>query len=67
MRTRPPSDAKVRSRELLVACDREGSQVGVKRAADLRPGLKELLLSDEARTDELVPHTRDRARRRPPP
>lgn len=83
MRTWPVQDAKARFSELLVACEREGPQVVTKRgieaavlvpfaewrrlAADSRPDLKDLLLSDEARCDDLVPAPRGAARHRAPP
>jgi antitoxin Phd len=83
MKSWPVQDAKARFSELLVACEREGPQIVTKRgveaavlipfaewrrlAADSRPGLKALLLSEEARGDDLVAPTRNRVRRRPPP
>lgn len=83
MKTWPVQDAKARFSELLVACEREGPQIVTKRGveaavivpfsewrqlmADSRPGLKALLLSDEARDDDLFPPRRDKVRRRPPP
>ena len=83
MRTWPVQDAKARFSELLVACEREGPQVVTKRgveaavvvpfaewrrlAAEARPGLKALLLTDEARGDDLVPPRRAGVRRRPAP
>jgi prevent-host-death family protein len=83
MGTWPVQDAKARFSELLVACEREGPQVVTKRgveaavlvpfaqwrrlAADARPGLKALLLTDEARCDDLVPPARGEAHHRPPP
>ncbi len=64
-------EAKARFNELLIACEREGPQVVTKRGveaavlipfalwrrltADRRSDLKALLLSDEARCDDLVP------------
>jgi antitoxin Phd len=66
----PVQDAKARFSEMLVACEKEGPQFVTKRgveaavlvpveewrrvSARARPGLKDLLLSDAARTDELV-------------
>jgi antitoxin Phd len=66
----PVQDAKARFSEMLVACEKEGPQFVTKRgveaavlvpveewrrvSARARPGLKDLLLSDGARTDELV-------------
>jgi antitoxin Phd len=71
MKTWPVQDAKARFSELLVACEREGPQGVTKRGVeaavlvpfaewrrlvgDARPDLKDLLLSDEARSDDLVP------------
>lgn len=71
MRTWPVKDAEVRFSELLDACLTEGPQmvtrhgIGVAVLVPLqqwrrlqsaaRPSLKELLLSDQARTDMLVP------------
>src|SRR3984957_19811870 len=71
MKTWPVQDAKARFSELLVACEREGPQVVTKRGVeaavlvpfaewrrlvgDIKPDLKALLLSDEARSDDLVP------------
>lgn len=71
MKAWPVQDAKARFSELLVACERDGPQVVTKRGVeaavlvpyaewrrltgDLRPDLKDLLLSDEARCDDLVP------------
>ena len=76
----PVQDAKARFSELLDACQREGPQVVSRRGTETavlvpieqwrrlqaasRPSLKELLLSPEARTEELVP-LRGTARRRP--
>lgn len=72
-------DAKARFSEFLEACLEEGPQIVTKRGSETavlvsidewrrmsrstRPSLKELLLSDEARTDSLVP-ARGKARRR---
>jgi antitoxin Phd len=80
MKTWPVQDAKARFSEMLVACEKEGPQLLTKRGAEaavLVPihewrrlsannagSLKDLLLSDEARFDEIV--RRDRHRHRPP-
>ena len=77
----PVQDAKARFSELLDACVNEGPQVVSRRGTETavlvpieewrrmqraaRPSLKELLLSDTARTETLVP-ARGRARRRHP-
>ena len=79
----PVQDAKARFSEMLVACEKEGPQVVTKRgveaavlvpveewrrvSARARPSLKELLLSDRARTDELVIAPRGPVVRRRPP
>lgn len=81
MDTWPVQDAKARFSEFLDKCLTEGPQMVTKRGAaaavlvpidqwqrlqaSARPSLKELLLSDEARTDYLAP-PRGRARRRTP-
>jgi antitoxin Phd len=79
----PVQDAKARFSEMLVACEREGAQIVTKRgveaaalvpidewrrlSARAAPSLKDLLLSDEARTDDLMIPPRKRiAIRRPP-
>jgi antitoxin Phd len=65
----PAKNAKARFSELLVACEREGPQLVTKRgvetavlvpfeewrrlSAHTRPTLKDLLLSDEARFNDL--------------
>jgi antitoxin Phd len=65
----PVMNAKARFSELLVACEREGPQLVTKRGVETavlvpfeewrrlsahdRPTLKDLLLSDEARFDDL--------------
>jgi len=75
----PVQDAKARFSEFLNACVTDGPQVVSRRGAQAavlvpisqwhemqaaaRPSLKELLLSDEARTETLVP-PRGKARRR---
>lgn len=81
MHTWPVQDAKARFSELLDACVSEGPQLVTRRGAETavlvpihewrrlqaaaRPSLKQLLLADTARTDQLVPE-RGKARRRPP-
>jgi prevent-host-death family protein len=75
----PVQDAKARFSELLDACVSEGPQVVTRRGTETavlvpidewrrlqaaaRPSLKQLLLTDSARTDMLVPE-RGKARRR---
>jgi prevent-host-death family protein len=79
MSTWPVQDAKARFSELLDACISEGPQIVTRRGseaavlvpvaewrrlqASARPTLKQLLMSDDARTDSLVPQ-RGKARRR---
>jgi antitoxin Phd len=79
MKTWPVQDAKARFSEMLETCVREGPQLVTRRgekAAVLVPivqwqrltesnklTLKELLLSDFARTDDLVPPRRKWRRR----
>jgi prevent-host-death family protein len=79
MKTWPVQDAKARFSEFLEACMAEGPQMVTKRGneaavlvpvdewrrlrAAARPSLKQLLLSDEARGDLLIP-ARGSARRR---
>ena len=79
MRTWPVQDAKARFSEFLDACIAEGPQMVTKRGAEAavlvpvqewrrlqsaaRPTLKQLLLSDTAR-DELIIPERGQARRR---
>ena len=79
MQTWPVQDAKARFSEFLDACMVEGPQMVTKRGAEAavlvpvdewrrlqaaaRPTLKQLLLSEEARADLLVP-ARGSARRR---
>ena len=81
MKTWPVQDAKARFSELLVACEREGPQIVTKRGLEAavlvpfaewrrlvgksRPDLKDLLLSDEARSDDLVPSRREAPHRAP--
>lgn len=80
MQTWPVQDAKARFSEFLDACVSQGPQVVTRRGSETavlvpiaewrrlqvaaRPSLKELLLTDSARTDQLVP-ARAEARRRP--
>lgn len=83
MKAWPVQDAKARFSEFLDACLSEGPQMVTRRGAEAavlvpaaqwqqlqsaaRPSLKELLLSEEARTDYLAPerfHQRGKARRR---
>ena len=75
----PVQDAKARFSEFLEACLSQGPQMVTKRGAEAavlvpvqewrrmqsaaRPSLKQLLLSDQARVDVLVP-PRGQARRR---
>ena len=79
MKSWPVQDAKARFSEFLDACLAEGPQLVTRRGAEAavlvpaaewkrlqaaaRPSLKELLMSDTARTDSLVPQ-RGAARRR---
>ncbi len=79
MHTWPVQDAKARFSEFLEACIAEGPQMVTKRGAEAavlvpvdewrrlqaaaRPSLKELLLSDQARADLVIP-ARGAARRR---
>ena len=79
MHTWPVQDAKARFSEFLDACLHEGAQMVTRRGAEaavlvsvhewrrlqaaVRPSLKQLLLSEQARTDLIVPE-RGRARRR---
>jgi prevent-host-death family protein len=80
MKTWAVQDAKARFSEFLEACLADGPQMVTKRGTEAavlipaaewrrlraaaRPSLKELLLSDSARTETLVP-PRGNARRRP--
>ena len=77
--TWPVQDAKARFSEFLDACLHEGPQMVTRRGAEAavlipvdewrrlqaaaRPSLKQLLLSDEGRTDMTLP-TRGQAKRR---
>jgi antitoxin Phd len=79
MKTWPVQDAKARFSEFLEACIAEGPQMVTRRGVEAavlvpvaewrrmestaRPSLKQLLLSDAARTMTLTP-TRGTARRR---
>lgn len=79
MKTWPVQDAKARFSEFLEACLVEGPQMVTKRGAEAavlvpaaewrrlhasaKPSFKDLLLSEEARTEFLVPQ-RGSARRR---
>ncbi len=71
MQSWPVQDAKARFSEFLEACMAEGPQLVTKRGAEAavlvpvaewhrlqaaaRPSLKQLLLSDEARAEVLIP------------
>ena len=79
MKAWPVQDAKARFSELLETCLREGPQLVTRRGEDAavlvpaaqwqrlaelnKPTLKELLLTDLARTNELVPQPRKWRRR----
>ena len=79
MQVWPVQDAKARFSEFLDACLQDGPQMVTRRGAEAavlvpvqewrrlqsaaRPGLKQLLLSDQARTDWMAP-ARGRAKRR---
>jgi antitoxin Phd len=81
MQSWPVQDAKARFSEFLETCLTEGPQMVTRRGAEAavlvpveqwrrvqsfaRPTLKQLLLSDQARGQLLLP-TRGRAKRRPP-
>ena len=81
MHTWPVQDAKSRFSEFLDACLSEGPQMVTQRGTEAavlvpvdqwrrlhsaaRPSLKQLLLSDEARIELMIP-PRGSARRRPP-
>jgi prevent-host-death family protein len=80
MHTWPVQDAKARFSEFLDACLVEGPQMVTRRGVEAavlvpvhewrrmqsaaRPSLKQLLLSDQARSDMIVP-LRGQAKRRP--
>lgn len=81
MHTWPVQDAKARFSEFLDACLSEGPQMVTKRGSEAavlvpvhewrrlqsaaRPSLKQLLLSDQARVDWVLP-ARGQAKRRAP-
>lgn len=81
MKAWPVQDAKARFSELLDACVSKGPQLVTRRGTETavlvpidewrrlqvaaRPSLKQLLMSDTARTEMLVP-PRGKARRRQP-
>lgn len=81
MQSWPVQDAKARFSLFLETCLTEGPQMVTKRGSDAavlvsadewrrlqtaaRPSLKDLLMSNQARTEALVPK-RERARRRAP-
>lgn len=81
MQTWPIQDAKARFSEFLETCLAQGPQMVTKRGAEAavlvpvdewkrlqaaaRPSLKQLLLSEQGRTDLVVP-ARGKARRRSP-
>ena len=80
MHTWPVQDAKARFSEFLDACLAEGPQMVTRRGAEAavlvpvaewrrlqsaaRPSLKQLLMSDQARTDLIVPARRAAKRRK---
>jgi antitoxin Phd len=80
MKTWPVQDAKARFSEFLGACIAEGPQMVTRRGAEAavlvpvaqwrriestaRPSLKQLLLSDAARTMSLTPARRTARRRK---
>ena len=81
MKSWPVQDAKARFSELLDACLAEGPQMVTRRGTEAAvlvpavqwrrieqaapPSLKELLLSDAARTELLIPERGGARRRRP--
>lgn len=81
MKTWPVQDAKARFSELLDRCLEEGPQIVTRRGIEAavlvpaeawrrmqqaaRPSLKELLLTDEGRSDVLLPPRGGRRRRAP--
>jgi len=83
MRTWPVQDAKARFSEFLDACLVEGPQMVTRRGAEAavlvpidewrrlqsaaRPSLKQLLLSDQARAEMIVPARGNAKRRNPEP
>lgn len=82
MKAWPVQDAKARFSEFLEACIKDGPQIVTRRGVDAavlvpveewrrlnataRPSLKQLLLSDTARTDALTPPRRVSRRRKVP-
>lgn len=82
MQSWPVQDAKARFSQFLETCLTEGPQMVTRRGSEAavlvsadewrrlqaaaRPSLKELLMSNQARTETLVP-ARGRTRRRTPP
>lgn len=83
MKTWPVQDAKARFSEFLEACLSQGPQLVTKRGSEAavlvpivewrrlnaaaKPSLKQLLLSDEARSETLIPLRRTARRRKPGP
>lgn len=82
MKSWPVQEAKARFSEFLNACEREGPQLVTRRGAEAavllpveewrrltasRPSLKALLLSPAARSDELTPPERGKAKHRRAP
>jgi prevent-host-death family protein len=81
MKSWPVQDAKARFSELLESCLRDGPQLVTRRGVDAavlvpieqwkrlsdpnKPTLKDLLLTDFARTDSLIPPRRKWRRRIP--
>lgn len=81
MQSWPVQDAKARFSQFLETCLKKGPQMVTRRGTEAavlvsaeewhrlqaaaRPSLKELLMSNQARTETLVP-SRGRARRRSP-
>ena len=81
MQSWPVQDAKARFSEFLERCLTEGPQMVTKRGAEAAvlvsahewrrlqasasPSLKELLLSNQARTEVLIPARRQALRRKP--
>ena len=80
MKTWPVQDAKARFSEFLEACISDGPQIVTKRGAETavlvpvdewrrlktaaHPSIKQLLLSDDARTESLTPPRRIARRRK---
>ena len=83
MQTWPVQDAKARFSEFLETCLAEGPQMVSRRGAEAavlvpldewrrlnaaaRPSLKQLLLSDQARGELVLPERRSARRRHPTP